>query len=136
MKRVRVFTDEEMKKLLLNPNIVGIKNKSQIIYKNEFKLWAVLQKIKYPEKTARQIFSSAGFDMDILNSRTPQKRLLDWKERYYKFGKEYFISNNNYNYKTNKGKLDDEEITDLINALEKNNLLIKTLILKIENIIK
>ena len=62
MKKVRVYTDYEIKKLMSNPNVDGIKNKSQIIYNPNFKLWVVKEKILNPEKAARQLFESGGFD--------------------------------------------------------------------------
>lgn len=73
MNKIRVYNDEEIKKLLSNSNVARIKNKSQIVYKNEFKLWAVKEKLSHIEKTAREIFETGGFDMNILDDRTPQK---------------------------------------------------------------
>jgi len=139
--RVRTFNDYEIRELLRNPNVRGIKNKSQIIYKNEFKYWAVLEKIKYPEKTAREIFETAGFNMNILNERTPQKRISYWMKRYKLFGAEYFIANNKYRYKAidNNKIFSTKNITEenktVINSLEKNNLLIHKLIIVIEKLI-
>lgn len=86
----RVFTDSEKKKLLTNSNIKGIKYEKEIIYSNHFKLWAVEEKLKYPYKTARQIFEEGNFDMTILDERTPQRRLNSWIKKYKKFGIEYF----------------------------------------------
>ncbi len=34
MNKTRIYTDEEIKVLLSNPNVVRIRNKSQILYKN------------------------------------------------------------------------------------------------------
>lgn len=139
--RVRTFNDYEIRELLRNPNVRGIKNKSQIIYKNEFKYWAVLEKIKYPEKTAREIFETAGFNMNILNERTPQKRISYWMKRYKLFGAEYFVANNKYRYKAieNSKILNNKNIVEenktVINSLEKNNLLIHKLIIVIEKLI-
>ena len=45
MNKTRIYTDEEIKVLLSNPNVVRIRNKSQILYKNSFKLWAVKEKL-------------------------------------------------------------------------------------------
>ena len=75
MNKIRIFNEEEIKKLLNNPNVEYIKNKSQIIYKNKFKLWAVKEKLNHIEKNAREIFIAGGFDMNILDDRTPQKRI-------------------------------------------------------------
>ncbi len=103
MSRIRVYTDEEIRLLFNSGNVAGIKNKSQIVYKKEFKLWAIYEKLSHPEKTARQIFESAGFDMRILDDRTPQKRLCSWIKKYKMYGDEYFIERNKYTY-TSKNK--------------------------------
>ena len=135
MNRIRYFNDYEMQKLLKNSKIKGIRNKSQLIYKDEFKLWAVLEKLKHPEKTAREIFESANFDMNIINERTPQKRLSSWMQRYKKFGTSYFIPTNNYRYKSNSQNTNtcveksQDRLDDLINVIEKNNLLVSKLII-------
>ena len=98
MNKIRIFNEEEIKKLLNNPNVEYIKNKSQIIYKNKFKLWAVKEKLNHIEKTAREIFIAGGFDMNILDERTPQKRLSLWVKKYKMFGEDYF-NNDIYSYK-------------------------------------
>lgn len=100
MNKIRVYNEEEIKKLLSNSNVENIKNKSQIVYKNSFKLWAVKEKISHSEKTAREIFVSAGFDMNILDDKTPQRRLCSWLKKYKMFGEEYF--QNGYCYKAKK----------------------------------
>lgn len=100
MNKIRVYNEYELEVLKKNPNVVKIKNNSQIQYSGNFKLWAVQEKLRHPEKTSRQIFESGGFDMNILDERTPQKRLCDWVKKYKKFGSNYFISNNKYTYKS------------------------------------
>ena len=99
MKKIRVYNDSEIKILVENSNVERIKNKSQIIYKNSFKLWAIKEKLLNSSKTARQIFIEAGFDMNILDDRTPQRRLSSWLKKYEKFGKDYFLEENKYSYK-------------------------------------
>ena len=101
----RVFTDNEMEQLLKNENILGIRYEKEIIYSSEFKLWAVEEKFKYPRKTARQIFEEAGFDMNILDERTPQRRLNAWTKKYKKFVIEYFndLANKKYYSAKNSG---------------------------------
>lgn len=99
MNKIRVYNDDEIKILLSNTNVERIKNKSQIVYKNEFKLWAVKEKLSNTEKTARQIFVAGGFDMNILDDRTPQKRLCSWVKKYKMFGEDYFTNKNKYSYK-------------------------------------
>ena len=99
MKKIRIYNDTEINTLLNNKNIEKIFNKCQIVYKNEFKLWAVKEKINHIDKTARQIFEEGGFDMNILDDRTPQRRLCSWLKKYRKFGEEYFTNENKYSYK-------------------------------------
>lgn len=99
MNKIRVYNDEEIKILLSNSNVERIRNKSQIVYKNSFKLWAVKEKLSDTSKTARQIFVAGGFDMNILDDRTPQKRLCSWVKKYKKFGEDYFNDKNKYSYK-------------------------------------
>lgn len=97
----RVFTEYEMEQLLKNENILGIRYNREIIYSGDFKLWSVQEKMKYPNKTAKQIFEEAGFDMKILDERTPQRRLNSWTKKYEKFGIEYFKDlANKYYYKS------------------------------------
>ena len=99
MNKIRVYNEEEIKILLSNPNVERIRNKSQIVYKNSFKLWAVKEKLSDTSKTARQIFVAGGFDMNILDDRTPQKRLCSWVKKCKKFGEDYFTDKNKYSYK-------------------------------------
>ena len=37
--------------------------------------------------------------MNILDDRTPQKRLCSWVKKYKKFGEDYFTDKNKYSYK-------------------------------------
>lgn len=99
MKKIRIYNDTEINTLLNNKNIEKIFNKCQIVYKNEFKLWAVKEKTNHIDKTARQIFEEGGFDMNILDDRTPQRRLCSWLKKYRMFGEEYFTNENKYSYK-------------------------------------
>jgi hypothetical protein len=111
MNKIRIYNDEEIKILLNNPNVDRIKNKSQIVYKNEFKLWAVKEKLNHTEKTAREIFVAGKFDMNILDDRTPQKRLCLWVKKYKMFGEDYFTNKNKYSYSAkekNENKTNNE----------------------------
>ncbi len=114
MKKIRVYTDNEIKTLLSNPNVISIKNKCQIEYSNKFKLWAIKEKLTNHGKTAREIFVAAGFDMKILDDRTPQRRLSCWLKKYDKFGVDYF-TNNKYTYQSK-----EEDITEYFIVKRKN----------------
>ena len=74
MNKTRIYNNNEILKLKSNPNVIGIKNRKQIVYRNEFKLWAVKEKINNPFKTARQIFIESGFD--ISTTTLPKERLI------------------------------------------------------------
>src|SRR5574344_2075747 len=104
MNKIRIYSDNEIKILMSNPNVLSIKHKSQIQYKNCFKIWAIKEKLNHPEKTARQIFESGGFNMKILDERTPQRRLLSWVKKYKMFGENYFNDVNKYSYKSLEDK--------------------------------
>ena len=99
MNKIRVYNDAEIKILLGNSNVERIRNKCHIVYKNSFKLWAVKEKLSDTSKTARQIFVAGGFDMNILDDRTPQKRICSWVKKYKKFGEDYFTNKNEFTYK-------------------------------------
>ena len=110
MNRMRVYNDEELTILKSNPNVIGIKNNCKIIYSDNFKIWAVNERIKHKDKTARQIFIEAGFDMNVLDEQTPRKRLLSWVNKYKKFGEEYFIKTNKYIYKAKQNISDLKKV--------------------------
>ena len=102
MNRMRVYNDEEIVILKSNPNVIEIKNNSKIIYSDKFKLWAVSERLNHKDKTARQIFTEAGFDMNIIDDQTPRKRLLSWVSKYKKFGEEYFVKKINIHIRQSK----------------------------------
>lgn len=105
----RLLTEYEIEQLLKNNNILGIRYQREIIYSGTFKLWAVQEKLKYPDKSSRQIFEEAGFDMNILDEKTPQRRLNAWLKKYEKFGVEYFNDlSSKYYYKSLNGDNNDK----------------------------
>ena len=105
MNKTRIYTDEEIRVLLSNPNVVRIRNKSQILYKNSFKLWAVKEKLSHEEKSAKEIFVEGKFDVNMLDDRTPQKRLNSWMKKYKMFGEDYF-SDSKSHYQTKETTFD------------------------------
>ena len=145
MNKVRIYTDDELKVLMSNPNVVGIRNKSQIIYKNSFKLWAVKEKLSHEEKSAKEIFVEGKFDMNILDDRIPQKRLCSWLKKYKKFGEDYF-SDSKSHYQTKGTTFDKDKaehnfvnyvrkaihnpkfVAFIIDRYERNNLRITNLV--------
>lgn len=73
------YTINEIRLLNLNPNVIRVKYGNTIEYTPVFKKWAVIQSVEHPEMSAREIFEMAGFDLDIIGSRTPRDRIRHWK---------------------------------------------------------
>lgn len=73
------YTINEIRLLNLNPNVIRVKYGNTIEYNPVFKKWAVIQSVQHPEMSAREIFEMAGFDLDIIGSRTPRDRIRHWK---------------------------------------------------------
>ena len=65
--KVRLYTDNEIKILEQNIFVRKVKYKREIEYDPLFKLWAIMMRFKFPELSAREIFSRAGFDVNILH---------------------------------------------------------------------
>jgi hypothetical protein len=114
MNKIRVYNDDEIKILLGNSNVEKIRNKCHIVYKDSFKLWAVKEKLSDTSKTARQIFLAGGFDMNILDDRTPQKRICSWVKKYKKFGEDYFTNKNEFTYKAIDNSSDKKTLSTYI----------------------
>lgn len=114
MNKIRVYNDDEIKILLGNSNVERIRNKCHIVYKDSFKLWAVKEKLSDTSKTARQIFVAGGFDMNILDDRTPQKRICSWVKKYKKFGEDYFTNKNEFTYKAIDNSNDKKSLSTYI----------------------
>ena len=81
--KVRLYTDDELKKLKQCIFVKNIKYKREIEYDPIFKLWAIMMKYDMPELSAREIFSRAGFDINILHKKLPQRRIKEWVDNEY-----------------------------------------------------
>ena len=110
--KTKIYTNKEIEYLLKNKFVSKILYKRLIEYSNIFKLWTVLQKIKYPEKTARDIFEEAGFNTRLMNSKLPQARIRSWYLCYERYGFEYFIST------STTTKMKDDCLNQIINNSE------------------
>jgi len=76
----RIFSEDQIKKLLANPNVFRCSNKS-ITYINEFKVLAV--KKYYDEGySARMIFEEASIDRQIIGLDSPDNCLQRWRTIY------------------------------------------------------
>jgi len=94
--KVRLYTDEEIKKLKQNMFVRNIKYKREIEYDPLFKLWCIMMRYDMPELSAREIFARGGFDINILNPNLPRRRIKFWIDNYKKFGIKYFLPEDEY----------------------------------------
>lgn len=94
--KVRLYTGNEIKILEQNIFVRKVKYKREIEYDPLFKLWVIMMRFKFPELSAREIFSRAGFDVNILHPKLPQRRIKDWVDNYKKFGIRYFLPEDEY----------------------------------------
>ena len=86
--KTKIYTNNEIEYLKKNKFVDDILYQREIKYSNVFKLWAVLQRITFPEKTARFIFEEAGFNTKLMNNKLPQSRIRSWFLIYEKYGNE------------------------------------------------
>lgn len=94
--KVRLYTDNEIKKLKQCIFVRNIKYKREIEYDPIFKLWTIMMRYDMPELSAREIFARGGFDINILHKKLPQRRIKDWVDNYKKFGIRYFLPEDEY----------------------------------------
>lgn len=92
--KIRLYTDDEIKKLKQCIFIKDVKYKRELEYDPLFKLWTIMMKHDFPELSAREIFSRGGLDTTILNKKLPQRRIKEWEDNYKKFGIRYFLPEN------------------------------------------
>lgn len=92
--KIRIYTKEEIELFKQNPFVIDIKYLKQIEYDPIFKLWCIYMKLEKPELTAKEIFERAGFNTYILHPSLPRRRISEWMYNYKKFGKNYFLPEN------------------------------------------
>lgn len=82
----RIFSKDQIRELLTNPNVSRCSNKS-ITYNKTFKVLAV--KKYYKEGCSpNMIFKEAGFNMDMIGKYTPKRCLYGWKKIYKSEGED------------------------------------------------
>lgn len=76
----KILTEEEVKKLSRNKNVCRCGSKS-VRYKRSFKISTLKQ---YNEEgiSAVEIFKEAGFDLNVIGIRKPNKLLHQWNEAF------------------------------------------------------
>lgn len=102
--KVRLYTDEEIKKLKQNMFIRDIRYRREIVYDPIFKLWTIMMRYDCPGLSAREIFERAGIDSSILHKDLPRKRIKDWVDNYYSFGVAYFLPEKSHYHTIRKKK--------------------------------
>ena len=76
----RIFSEDQIKELLANPNVFRCSDKF-ITYTKEFKILAV--KKYYKEGySSRMIFKEAGFNIAMIGKNNPKRCLYRWKKTY------------------------------------------------------
>jgi len=92
----KIYSDLEVESLEKSPFVLEVNKKRFIHYDPLFKLWTILQRKKYPEKTCRELFEYAGFNTKLMNPKLPQTRIKSWENLYYRYGMDYFVSEKTY----------------------------------------
>lgn len=92
----KIYTDLEIVNLEKSPFVLEVRNKRFIHYDPLFKLWTILQRKKYPERTCRELFEYAGFNTKLMNPKLPQTRIKSWENLFYRYGVDYFVSDKSY----------------------------------------
>lgn len=92
----KIYSDLEVANLEKSPFVLEVRKKRFISYDPLFKLWTILQRKKYPEKTCRELFEYAGFNTKLMNPKLPQTRIKSWENLYFRYGMDYFISDKTY----------------------------------------
>ena len=92
----KIYTNLEIENLEKSPFVLEVRNKRFIHYDSLFKLWTILQRKKYPERTCRELFEYAGFNTKLMNPKLPQTRIKSWENLFYRYGVDYFVSDKSY----------------------------------------
>lgn len=124
------FTENEIKQLKCNPNIVEV-NKNSITYLPEFKVKAVKGNLE--GQSPSSIFIDNGFDLDIIGKNIPRKRLYTWRKIYDESGELGLLVDSRGK---NRSKMDSKQLSvedklkkaeAKINFLEMENEFLKKL---------
>ena len=107
MSNRKIFTKEQINKLSANKNVVKC-SKKYIKYSDDFKINAIRQYCN-GDKSFKQIFEEAGFDLKIIGERTPADCFKEWKEIFKKKGEIGLISFLN---KKGRHRIRTDKITD------------------------
>lgn len=107
--KAKIYTEEEKEMYLKNPFVIDIKYDRFITYDPVFKLWCVLKRLTDSSETSRHLFFVAGFPINLMSHKLPQTRIKEWENIFYRYGVDYFLTNDLGAYLRN-GVLDKEHI--------------------------
>jgi hypothetical protein len=112
----RKLNKEQMVEITKNKNVSKCSEKS-ITYNNDFKIKAVKQ--YYDEyMLPNEIFEQAGFDLDIIGRRIPNKCLSRWKKVFQNKGVMFLNTENRGKGGGRPKKIKDKSDKDKIERLE------------------
>jgi transposase len=81
-----LFSPEVRAKIMQNGNVLRV-GKRKITYCPDFKVKAVRQNL-VEGKSPLEIFLEAGFDLDVIGHRTPQRCVEDWRAIFTQRGEQ------------------------------------------------
>jgi len=120
----RIFSADQIKELLANPNVSRCSDKS-ITYSKTFKVLAVK---KYYEEghSPRMIFEEAGFNIAMIGKYTPKRSLYGWKKIYKSKGADRLkVETRGKHHKGRRPKVKNLTDTEKIKYLEIENAYLK-----------
>lgn len=80
----RLLSSEDRAKISQNKNVLRVSEKS-ITYSSDFKVEAVRANL-VEQKPPQVIFLDAGFDLDLIGRKTPERCLRRWREVFTQRG--------------------------------------------------
>ena len=88
----KIYTEEQRAILLKNKNIASL-SKGVIRYASDFKIKA-LQQSHQQYLPPQEIFTQAGFNLEIIGKNSPKERLKEWNKIYSQKGFQGLQQNN------------------------------------------
>ncbi len=105
----RIFTPDQIKELLQNPNVANCSEKS-ISYHKDFKVSAVN---KYHEgMSSSWIFRGANFNLNLIGRKTPKRCLQRWLKIFRKKGEAGLETDNRGQHKSGGRPKDIKHLSD------------------------
>ncbi len=113
----RIFSEDQIKELLSNPNVSRCNDKS-ITYSKDFKILAVRQYSEHGH-SPNMIFKEAGIDRQIIGQDTPGHCLQRWRTVYETRGEDVLkIETRGKHNRGGRPKIKDLTESDKIKRME------------------